>query len=65
MNDIKIFESAQGEIQVNLEQELEEEVTTKDFLVVQKEGNRQVKRNIKHYNLDAISLNDRAIESTL
>lgn len=34
--------------------ELEEISTTKDFLVVQKEGNREVKRNIKHYNLDAI-----------
>lgn len=34
--------------------ELEESATTKDFLVVQKEGNRDVKRNIKHYNLDLI-----------
>lgn len=34
--------------------ELHEESTTKDFLVVQKEGNREVKRSIKHYNLDAI-----------
>lgn len=86
MNNISIFESAQGEIQVKLEQEtvwlnqrqlgevfmttpenilmhfkniykeqeLEEKATTKDFLVVQKEGSRQVKRSIKHYNLDAI-----------
>ena len=28
--------------------------TTKDFLVVQQEGSRSVKRTIKHYNLDAI-----------
>ena len=28
--------------------------TTKDFLVVQKEGNRDIQRTIKHYNLDAI-----------
>jgi hypothetical protein len=34
--------------------ELEESATTKDFLVVQMEGNRDVKRNIKHYNLDLI-----------
>ena len=34
--------------------ELEEKATTKDFLVVQKEGNREVSRNIKHYNLDTI-----------
>ncbi|MBU1252567.1 MAG: virulence RhuM family protein [Nanoarchaeota archaeon] len=34
--------------------ELDENATTKDFLVVQKEGDREVSRNIKHYNLDAI-----------
>lgn len=34
--------------------ELEEGATAKDFLVVQTEGNRQVRRNLKHYNLDAI-----------
>lgn len=86
MNNIEIFESAKGEIQVKLdnetvwlsqrqlsevflttpenilmhfkniykEKELSIEATTKDFLVVQKEGKRQVQRNIKHYNLDAI-----------
>lgn len=36
------------------EGELEEEATTKDFLVVQTEGSRQVRRQLKHYNLDAI-----------
>jgi len=34
--------------------ELEEAATTKDFLVVQTEGKRQVRRSLKHYNLDAI-----------
>jgi len=34
--------------------ELDESSTTKDFLVVQIEGNRDVSRSIKHYNLDAI-----------
>lgn len=34
--------------------ELPEQATTKDFLVVRQEGSRQVRRNIKHYNLDAI-----------
>jgi prophage maintenance system killer protein len=34
--------------------ELDETVTAKDFLVVQTEGKRQVERNLKHYNLDAI-----------
>ena len=34
--------------------ELEELATTEDSSVVQKEGNRQVKRKVKVYNLDAI-----------
>jgi prophage maintenance system killer protein len=34
--------------------ELDEAATAKDFLVVQTEGKRKVRRNIKHYNLDAI-----------
>ena len=37
-----------------IEQELEENSTTEFFSVVQKEGNRNVKRSIKYYNLDAI-----------
>jgi prophage maintenance system killer protein len=36
------------------DKELEEESTTKDFLVVRKEGRREVSRRIKHYNRDAI-----------
>ncbi len=34
--------------------ELNQESTVKDFLTVQKEGNRQVKRKSTYYNLDAI-----------
>ena len=34
--------------------ELEEKATSEDSSVVQKEGNREVSRKIKHYNLDAI-----------
>jgi hypothetical protein len=34
--------------------ELDEAATAKEFLVVQTEGNRQVRRNLKHYNLDAV-----------
>lgn len=34
--------------------ELDEAATTKDFLAVRQEGARQVKRTLKHYNLDAI-----------
>ncbi|MGP9768644.1 RhuM family protein [Halomonas sp. AOP13-D3-9] len=36
------------------DEELGEQATTKDFLVVRQEGKRQVRRRIKHYNLDAI-----------
>ena len=36
------------------EQELTASATTKEFLVVRQEGKRQVRRRIKHYNLDAI-----------
>jgi prophage maintenance system killer protein len=36
------------------EEELKEKATTEYFPVVQKEGKRNVKRNIKFYNLDAI-----------
>jgi prophage maintenance system killer protein len=35
-------------------EELKENATTEYFSVVQKEGKRQVKRNIRYYNLDAI-----------
>lgn len=34
--------------------ELDKDSTTEDFSVVQKEGNREVKRTIKYYNLDAV-----------
>ena len=36
------------------DQELQEQATTEDFSVVLQEGQRQVKRRLKHYNLDAI-----------
>ena len=36
------------------EEELTEAATIKDFLIVQQEGNRQVERTQKFYNLDAI-----------
>ena len=36
------------------EQELSESATTKNFSVVRQEGSRQVQRQIKHYNLDAV-----------
>ena len=36
------------------EDELEAMATTEDFSVVRQEGKRQVRRRVKHYNLDAI-----------
>ena len=36
------------------ENELEPEPTIRKFRIVQKGGNRQVKRNIDHYNLDML-----------
>ncbi len=54
-----LFECSSDNISLHLkniytEQELSETATTEIFSVVQKEGNRQVKRNIAYYNLDAI-----------
>jgi prophage maintenance system killer protein len=86
MNNISIFETSNGEIQVQLAQqslwlsqalmadlfetsidnislhlkniyregELEEQSTTEEYSVVRQEGKRKVKRQLKHYNLDAI-----------
>ena len=34
--------------------ELDRNSTTEEFSVVQKEGNREVKRNVNYYNLDAV-----------
>ena len=34
--------------------ELDKKSTTEEFSVVQKEGNREVKRDVKYYNLDAV-----------
>lgn len=34
--------------------EISEKATTKEYLVVQKEGSRAVKRQVKYYNLDAV-----------
>ncbi len=34
--------------------ELDKNSTAKDFLVVRTEGRRKVKRQLKHYNLDAV-----------
>ena len=41
-------------IAIYKENELEKNPKVKKFLTIQKEGNREVTRNIEHYNLDMI-----------
>ncbi len=55
----ELFNTTRNNITMHLQDvynnlELDENSTSKDFLLVQKEGNREVKRNIKYYNLDAV-----------
>ena len=45
--------------------ELSQETTTENFSVVQTEGERQVNRKLKFYNLDAIHEKDKAVLSLL
>ena len=54
-----IYKTTQENISMHIkniykDKELEKISTNKKFLLVQKEGNRNVKRNIDHYNLDMI-----------
>ena len=54
-----VFGTTPENIQMHLRnvysvEELAEAATTKDFLVVRQEGRRDVRRRLKHYNLDAI-----------
>jgi len=55
----ELFETTPENVLMHLKnvyasKELEESATAKDFLAVRQEGRRQVRRNLKHYNLDAI-----------
>jgi hypothetical protein len=55
----ELFDTSTDNIGLHLkniykEKELDENATTEDFSVVRQEGNRKVRRQIKHYNLDAI-----------
>ena len=55
----EIYDTTQENISMHIsniyaDKELEEERTYKKFLLVRQEGNRQVQRNIVHYNLDMI-----------
>ena len=54
-----IYKTTQQNISLHIKniyqvKELQEDATHKNFLLVQKEGNRDVKRSIDHYNLDMI-----------
>ena len=56
----ELFECSTDNVSLHLkniynEGELDEAATTEEFSVVQQEGNRQVKRNITFYSLEAIS----------
>lgn len=55
----ELFQTTKQNISLHIrnifnERELNENSTVKDFLTVQKEGNRNVNRKILHYNLDMI-----------
>lgn len=55
----KLFDTTRNNITLHIgniykEQELDENSTSKEYLLVQIEGNRTIKRNVKIYNLDMI-----------
>ena len=55
----KLFDTTRNNITMHIkniydDQELEENSTSKESLLVQKEGNRSVKRKVVYYNLDMI-----------
>ena len=57
----ELFDTTRNNITMHLQDiynnnEIEENSTSKEFLLVQKEGNRDVKRNVKYYNLDSDSI---------
>lgn len=56
---VKLFNSSKANISEHISSiystnELNEQATVRKFRTVQKEGNREVTRNIEHYNLDVI-----------
>lgn len=55
----ELFDTTRNNITIHLQDiyrtnEMEEKSTSKEFLLVQKEGNRDVKRKVKYYNLDVV-----------
>ena len=56
---VELFEVTKQNISSHIigiykDKELDKDSTVKKYLIVQKEGNREVKRNLEHYNLDMI-----------
>ncbi|OQC11891.1 MAG: hypothetical protein BWX72_02131 [Firmicutes bacterium ADurb.Bin080] len=56
---VDLFQTTKQNISLHIkkifdEQELDPAATVKEYLTVQKEGNREISRNIQHYNLDVI-----------
>lgn len=55
----ELFDTTRNNITMHINEiynsyELDESSTSKKFLLVQKEGNREVKRNVQYYNLDMV-----------
>ena len=55
----ELFDTTRNNITIHINEiyknfELDEKSTSKDFLLVQKEGNRDVKRKVLYYNLDMV-----------
>lgn len=55
----ELFDTTKANISIHVknifeERELTKEATVKEYLTVQTEGNREVSREIEHYNLDII-----------
>lgn len=55
----ELFDTTRNNITMHINEiyntyELEENSTSKKFLLVQKEGAREVKRNVQYYNLDMV-----------
>jgi hypothetical protein len=60
---VELFQSSKSNISEHIkhifeESELNPEATVRNFRTVRFEGNRQVNRDIEHYNLDVIVLVD-------
>lgn len=65
---VELFEVTKQNISLHInnilnEEELQKNSTVKFFLTIQKEGNREVRRNLEHYNLDMIISLDYRVNS--